>query len=71
MPGADGYTVLRQLKSKKATLGARFAAMTGFGQESDVARSLAQGFDLHLTKPVQLPLLDSLLIPAGERGRSP
>lgn len=71
MPGADGYTVLRQLKGKKATRGARFAAMTGFGQESDVARSLAKGFDLHLTKPVQLPLLESLLVPAGERGRTP
>jgi CheY-like chemotaxis protein len=41
--------------------------MTGFGQENDVARSLDQGFDLHLTKPVQLPLLDTLLSGAGER----
>ncbi|PMS14951.1 hybrid sensor histidine kinase/response regulator [Trinickia dabaoshanensis] len=67
MPGADGFAVLRQLKGTKALGDACFAAMTGFGQESDVARSLDQGFDLHLTKPVQLPLLDTLLEQAGER----
>jgi PAS domain S-box-containing protein len=67
MPGADGFAVLRQLKLTKALGHACFAAMTGFGQESDVARSLDQGFDLHLTKPVQLPLLDALLTRAGEQ----
>lgn len=67
MPGADGFAVLRQLKSTKALGDACFAAMTGFGQESDVARSLDEGFDLHLTKPVQLPLLDTLLERAGAR----
>ena len=67
MPGADGFAVLRQLKSTKALGDACFAAMTGFGQESDVARSLGEGFDLHLTKPVQLPLLDALLERAEER----
>jgi CheY-like chemotaxis protein len=58
---------LRQLKDMAALSDARFAAMTGFGQESDVARSLEQGFDLHLTKPVQLPMLDTLLTGAGEQ----
>jgi PAS domain S-box-containing protein len=67
MPGADGFAVLRQLKGMAALSDARFAAMTGFGQESDVAQSLDRGFDLHLTKPVQLPLLDTLL--SGIRGR--
>jgi CheY-like chemotaxis protein len=67
MPGADGFAVLRQLKGMAALSDARFAAMTGFGQESDVAQSLDRGFDLHLTKPVQLPLLDTLL--SGISGR--
>ncbi|WP_181885417.1 PAS domain-containing hybrid sensor histidine kinase/response regulator [Trinickia dinghuensis] len=69
MPGADGFAVLRQLKRTKALSGACFAAMTGFGQESDVARSLGEGFDQHLTKPVQLQLLDTLLARAEERRR--
>lgn len=67
MPGADGFAVLRELKLTPALRDACFAAMTGFGQESDIARSLDQGFDLHLTKPVQLPMLDALLTRAGER----
>ncbi|MGN6319954.1 PAS domain-containing hybrid sensor histidine kinase/response regulator [Trinickia sp.] len=71
MPGADGFTVLRELKLTHALQDACFAAMTGFGQESDVARSLDQGFDLHLTKPVQLPMLDTLLTRAGERRARP
>ena len=67
MPGADGFTVLRELKRTHALRDANFASMTGFGQESDVARSLDRGFDLHLTKPVQWPLLDTLLTRASER----
>lgn len=67
MPGADGFAVLRDLKLTHALRGASFAAMTGFGQESDVARSLDHGFHMHLTKPVQLPLLDTLLKQAAER----
>ena len=71
MPGTDGFAVLRQLKRQRALGGACFAAMTGFGQESDVARSLEQGFDQHLTKPVQLPLLDALLARAAEHDARP
>ena len=67
MPGADGFTVLQQLKEKQALRNSLFAAMTGFGQESDVERSLSRGFDSHLTKPVQLPLIDALLQRALER----
>jgi PAS domain S-box-containing protein len=67
MPGADGFTVLQQLKATRALRHSLFAAMTGFGQESDIERSLSRGFDMHLTKPVQLPLIDALLQRALER----
>lgn len=67
MPGVDGFTVLRRLKDTPTLGRTLFAAMTGFGQQSDVERSLAQGFDMHLTKPVQLPLIDALLQRAAER----
>ena len=30
----------------------RLIAVTGYGQETDLARSHAAGFDLHLVKPV-------------------
>ncbi|HTI18286.1 MAG TPA: response regulator [Trinickia sp.] len=70
MPGADGFTVLQQLKKTHALSNALFAAMTGFGQASDVERSLSRGFDMHLTKPVQLPLIDALLQRAIERRKA-
>jgi len=71
MPGTDGFTVLRRLKEVPGLGQALFAAMTGFGQASDIARSLAEGFDVHLTKPVQLPLVDALLQRAIERRAAP
>ncbi|HEY3536077.1 MAG TPA: ATP-binding protein [Trinickia sp.] len=71
MPGADGFTVMRRLKETPGLQRALFAAMTGFGQASDIARSLDEGFDVHLTKPVQLPLVDALLQRAIERRSAP
>jgi CheY-like chemotaxis protein len=71
MPGVDGFTLLRRLKEMPELERALFAAMTGFGQASDIARSLAEGFDVHLTKPVQLPLVDALLQRAIERRSEP
>lgn len=35
----------------------RLVALTGYGQQSDVARALAAGFDVHLTKPATLEAL--------------
>lgn len=39
---------------REARLGSqiRLIAVSGHGQETDVARSYAAGFDLHLVKPV-------------------
>ena len=37
------------------------AAMTGLGTSEDRAKTEAAGFDLHLTKPVDLPELESVL----------
>lgn len=70
MPGADGFSVLHDLKQAKGFERTLFAAMTGFGQDSDIERSLSQGFDMHLTKPVQLPLIEALLRRADERRRA-
>ncbi len=36
-------------------------ALTGYGQQSDVDKALAAGFDRHLTKPVDPALLARLL----------
>jgi CheY-like chemotaxis protein len=39
-------------------------ALTGWGQEDDRRKSREAGFDYHLTKPVDLGQLQTLLVPA-------
>jgi CheY-like chemotaxis protein len=47
----DGYELATRLQSQM-TKPPRLVAITGYGQESDRARSLAAGFERHLVKPV-------------------
>jgi CheY-like chemotaxis protein len=57
LPGMDGYQVARALRQDPATAAARLIAVTGYGAGADVARAREAGFDLHLTKPVELDRL--------------
>jgi len=52
MPDMDGHEVARRLRAMDGGQSLVLLAMTGWGQESDVRRSLQAGFDTHLTKPV-------------------
>jgi CheY-like chemotaxis protein/two-component sensor histidine kinase len=61
MPGMDGYETRRQLRADPASVQAYLVAMTGFGNEDDKKRTRDAGFDAHLTKPVELDALMSLL----------
>jgi CheY-like chemotaxis protein len=36
-------------------------ALTGWGSEGDRAKSLSAGFDVHLTKPVEIGAVESVL----------
>jgi PAS domain S-box-containing protein len=68
MPGMDGYEARRQLRQVGGVLEQAFyVAMTGFGNEEDKRRTREAGFDAHLTKPVELDALITLLNAA--RGR--
>jgi CheY-like chemotaxis protein len=67
LPGMDGYAVARALRSAPDTTSMKLIAVTGYGQESDRARSLEAGFDVHLTKPVHPDALARTL--AGVRPR--
>lgn len=70
MPGMDGYTVARRLRSDPALRGVTLVALTGFGQEEDRQRALTAGFDHHLTKPTSLDHLRDVLAtihPANSR----
>lgn len=58
MPGEDGYTVLRKLRSWSQGNGAPplqhmpALALTAFAQREDRIKALTAGFQMHLTKPV-------------------
>jgi PAS domain S-box-containing protein len=58
LPDMSGYELVREAKRRQPVQG---IALSGFGMEEDVRRSLEAGFDYHLTKPVEFPELRSLL----------
>lgn len=65
LPDMDGYALAAALRADRpdAAGGARLqlVALTGYGQATDVARALAAGFDVHLTKPATLDALRGAL----------
>jgi two-component system CheB/CheR fusion protein len=61
LPGMDGYAVARALREKFGASGILLVAASGYGQEEDRRRSLAAGFDHHLTKPFEYQKVTGLL----------
>jgi CheY-like chemotaxis protein len=61
LPGIDGYTLARIARGQPETRGIRLVALTGYGQAEDQQRALAAGFDLHVTKPVDVAKLQAVL----------
>ena len=60
LPRMNGYEVARRVR---AALGSTvmLIAMTGHSNESDRLEALAAGFDSHVSKPVDLALLERIL----------
>jgi CheY-like chemotaxis protein len=61
LPGMDGYQVAMELRRDPSTANARLIALSGYGLEEDLRRSVEAGFNLHLTKPVDFAELERLL----------
>jgi CheY-like chemotaxis protein len=61
LPGMDGYEVTQQLRQHPSLHKTLIVALTGFSADGDLARSREAGFDLHLVKPVEPDVLQSLL----------
>jgi CheY-like chemotaxis protein len=59
--GMDGYAVARAFRADPERRGMYLIALTGYGQEEDVRRAREAGFDVHLTKPVDIGQLERLL----------
>jgi CheY-like chemotaxis protein len=61
MPELDGYTVAVKLRHELKFRDAMIVAVTGYGMAGDRARTAAAGFDAHLTKPVDVGAILSLV----------
>jgi len=62
LPGMDGYEVARRLRNQQAFRRVLLVALTGWGQEDDLARSREAGFNHHLVKPANPDIIRDLLI---------
>lgn len=58
MPDMDGFDFVSAVRQRPSHAGVLAIALSGYGNESDVARAREAGFDAHLPKPV---MLDDLL----------
>ena len=61
MPGMDGYDTARAMRQVAGLENVTLVALTGWGADSDRQKSSEAGFDHHLTKPVQLDVVQELL----------
>jgi PAS domain S-box-containing protein len=61
MPVMDGYDTARSIRRLRGLENMRLVALTGWGAESDRRKSDEAGFDHHLTKPVELEVVQDLL----------
>lgn len=60
LPGIDGYEVARRVRAALG-LSVWLVALTGYGDESDRLQALSAGFDTHMTKPVDIELVERML----------
>ena len=61
MPGMNGYDTAGRMRALPGGAERTLVALTGWGTEDDRARSLSAGFDLHLTKPVEIGAVEGVL----------
>lgn len=69
LPDMDGYALAAALRADAGGgehgAALRLVALTGYGQQADVARALAAGFDVHLTKPATIEALQDAVASPG------
>ncbi len=69
MPRMSGLDAARHIRALPHGAGATLIAITGWGQELDRKKTIAAGFDLHITKPVDPKTLNAI-IRAVQNGQS-
>jgi len=58
LPDGSGVDLMQELHER---YGVRGIALSGYGMEEDIRRSLEAGFDRHLTKPINLQALQAAI----------
>jgi len=61
LPVMDGYELARRFKEHPELRDVSLVAVTGYGQDRDRRRTEASGFDAHLTKPVDIQELATIV----------
>jgi two-component system CheB/CheR fusion protein len=69
LPGIDGYEVARILRNMAEVGHPDLVAVAGWGGPEDRLRTKQEGFDEHLTKPVDISMIELILttLPGGRR----
>ncbi|HKQ70069.1 MAG TPA: ATP-binding protein [Polyangiaceae bacterium] len=65
MPVMDGYDLAAQFQNDRHVKSCHLIALTGYGQEHDVARATEAGFHQHFVKPVDVQKLIAAIAAAG------
>jgi signal transduction histidine kinase/ActR/RegA family two-component response regulator len=69
LPDMDGYALAAAIRAQDGARQGdrvRLVALTGYGQQADVARAMAAGFDVHLTKPATIESLQQAVTPVAK-----
>ena len=63
MPGDDGYTLIRKIRTRTTEEGGRMlaVALTAYGRSEDRTKALSAGFQVHVGKPVEPSQLVSVV----------
>jgi CheY-like chemotaxis protein len=67
LPGMDGFEVARAMRRMPEVGHPVLVAVTGWGGPDDRARTKQAGFDEHLTKPVDISMIELLLTALPKR----
>jgi two-component system CheB/CheR fusion protein len=70
MPDLSGHEVARRLRCHAWGRAIILIAATGWGQEADIRHSMEAGFDAHLTKPLNVGRIKSLIEEIGAQRKS-
>jgi CheY-like chemotaxis protein len=72
LPGLSGYEVARRFRADEKLATATLVAVTGWGTEEDQRKATEAGFDIHLTKPIEMTDIEMVLArsASGDRRNS-